>query len=373
MAAQLDGFAGEGEEFGGRDLDLVPVCGPEVPFEARGHGVAESAVRPGVVVGEIGIDLVCGREVVDDLLQRLLAFADAGPVDLGVVRSAGGGEERFRVFVGFADEADEGAGLAVVPVRGALVLEDGVEGELGAFRDGALLQRRGDAVDRDAPARHMQGQDVLLSGLVGDRAPFGLEGLELPVLGGCGGRCLELPLALRVVVDPVDEAFAGDAGAVRGLAVLVALDDAPERLASAVEKGAVGAERLEICGAADGARGLGEAFAFRNGAVAFPDRFDGFGELLVGFGVVAVDGILFGGADKLVKEGRFAVRRAVGAQPGDGRQASGRAGPDRALVVARGCVLPPLFGIGRGRRFERAGAVLGGEDEVKGGLFRVGP
>ena len=220
--------------------------------------------------------------------------------------------------MGFADEADEGAGLAVVAVCGALVLEDRVEGELGGFRDGAFLQRCGDAVDRGAPARDMQREDVLLAGLVGDRAPFGLEGPELPVLGGCGGGCLELALALCVFVDPVDEAFAGDAGAVRGLAVLVALDDAPQRLAGPVEEGTVGPERLEICRAADGAGRFGEALPFRDGAVVLLDGFDGPGELLVGFGVVAVDGILFGGADELVEEGRIAVRRAVGAQPVDG-------------------------------------------------------
>ena len=373
MAAKLDGFAGEFEEFRGRDLHLVAVCSPEVPFQARDHGVAESAVRPGVVVGEVGIDLVCGRKVVDDFLQRLLAFADAGPVERGVMRSAGGSEEGFGVLVGFADEADEVAGLAVVAVCGALVLEDGVEGELGGFRDGALLKRRGDAVDRGAPARDMQREDVALAGLVGDRAPFGLEGPELIVLGGCGGRCIKLALPLCVVVDPVDEAFAGDAGAVRGPAVLVAFDDAPERLAGPVEEGTVGPERLEICRAADGAARFGEALAFRGGAVALPDRFDGLGELLVGVGVVAVDGVLFDSADEVVEERRFAVGRAVGAQPGDGRQASGRAGPDHALVVARGCVRRRLFGIGRGRRFECAGAVLGGEDEVERGLFRVGP
>ena len=221
------------------------------------------------------------------------------------MRSAGGGEERFGVLVGFGDEADEGAGLAVVAVCGALVLEDGVEGGLRGLGDGAFLERCGDAVYRGAPARDMQREDVALAGPVGDRAPFGLEGFELLVLGGCGCCCPELALPLCVVVDPVDEAFAGDAGAVRGLAVLVAPDDAPERLAGPVEEGTVGPERFDICRAADGAGRFGEALAFSDGPVAFPDRFDGFGELFVGLDVVALDTVLFGGADELVEEGRL--------------------------------------------------------------------
>ena len=75
----------------------------------------------------------------------------------------------------------------------------------------------------------------------------------------------------------------------------------------------MGAERLEICRAAEHL--FGGVFPFRNGAIVLPDSFDGFGELLVGLRMVAVDDVLFDRAEELVEDRRFEVWRAVAAEP----------------------------------------------------------